>query len=106
MAKLYSHLSVLEIDENRQYYTKHGLHLNGLGKKIVSLNLALLVFSLVKKATNMSINIIPLGYHEAQARITSISPNVNHILPQSTVERNKCIRKKPVTKTNDFLWEV
>lgn len=31
MAKLYSHLSVLEIDENRQYYTKHGLHLNGLG---------------------------------------------------------------------------
>jgi hypothetical protein len=106
LGKLFSHLSVPEIEENRHYYTKHGFHLNGLGKKIVTLNLGLLIFSRIKKASNLSISNIPLEYYEAQYQITSCS-TVNHTLPQSTVESMKIkhVRKKPVTKTNNFLWE-
>jgi hypothetical protein len=63
------------------YYTEHGFHLNGLGEKIVTCNLALLIFSLTKRASNLSISIKPLGYYEAQSKITSCSPAVNHILP-------------------------
>jgi hypothetical protein len=64
LEKLFSHLSVFVIEENRQFYTKYGLHLNGLGKKIASIGLALHIFLFIKKANNLSINIIPLGYYE------------------------------------------
>jgi hypothetical protein len=92
LGKLFSHLSVPEIDENRHYYTKHGFHLNCLGKKILKLNLALLIFPLIKKASKLCINITPLGYYEAQSQITSCSPTVNHTLPQSIVESIKIKR--------------
>jgi hypothetical protein len=103
---LFSHLNVLDTDDNRHYYTKHGFHLNGLGKKMVSLNLAHLIFSLIKKTSNLSSNIIPIGYYEVQSQLTSHTSIANYTLPQNTVEgiKSKRIRKKPVTKTNDFLW--
>jgi len=31
-AKLFSHVTLVEIDFNRKYFTKHGLHLNNAGK--------------------------------------------------------------------------
>jgi hypothetical protein len=37
LSKLFSHLHVLDIDDNRHFYTKHGFHLISLGKKMVSL---------------------------------------------------------------------
>lgn len=49
LSKLFSHLNVVDIDDNMHYYTKNGFHLNGLGKKMVSLKLAHLIFSLIKK---------------------------------------------------------
>jgi hypothetical protein len=71
------------------------------------MSLALHILFLIKKANNFSINIIPLGYYEAQVQITSHTSNVNHNLSQRPVEsiKTKHIRKKPVTKTNEFLWE-
>jgi lysophospholipase L1-like esterase len=32
-ATLFSHVTLIEIDFNRKYYTKHGLHLNNAGKE-------------------------------------------------------------------------
>jgi len=32
IATLFSHVTLVEIDFNRKYYTKHGLHLNNAGK--------------------------------------------------------------------------
>jgi hypothetical protein len=34
--KIFGHVSIIEIHPNREYYTKHGQHLNGLGKSKVS----------------------------------------------------------------------
>jgi hypothetical protein len=97
---------VLEIDEN-SHYTKRGFHLQCPRKKMVSLNLAHLIFSLIKKKRYLNINIIPIGYYEVQSQLTRHSSTANHTLPQNTVEgsKSKHIRKKPVTKTNDFLWD-
>ena len=33
IATLFSHVTLVEIDFNRKYYTKHGLHLNNAGKE-------------------------------------------------------------------------
>jgi hypothetical protein len=49
LSKLFPHLHVLDIDDNRHFYAKHGFHLNGLRKKMVSLKLAPLIFSLIKR---------------------------------------------------------
>jgi hypothetical protein len=38
LVKLFPHLSVIEVDANRRLYTEHGLHLNGLGKGVLSVN--------------------------------------------------------------------
>jgi hypothetical protein len=61
----------------------------------------------LKKGNNPSI-IIPLSYYEDH---TQSSCFVNKSSTQSSVEAVgnipvKRIRKKPVTKTSDFLWEI
>jgi hypothetical protein len=32
----FSHVTVLEVHQSRQFFTKHGLHLNGIGKELLS----------------------------------------------------------------------
>jgi hypothetical protein len=107
LKKLFQHISVVEINEKRHLYTKHGLHLNRLGKEILSLNLAFHIVSLIEKENNFNTNIIALRYHEVQ----TTSSFVNQLFPSTPVEiventSVKHIRKKLVTKTNDFLWET
>ena len=36
IATLFSHVTLVEIDFNRKYYTKHGLHLNTAGKECLA----------------------------------------------------------------------
>jgi hypothetical protein len=55
----------------------------------------------------LSSNVIPIGYYEVQSQLTKQPCVADYTLPQNIVEnsKNKHIRKKPATKTNDFLWE-
>jgi hypothetical protein len=55
------------MDVNRQWYTEHGLHLNGLGKAVLSINLALRILSLLKKEINLDTNIIALRHYEVES---------------------------------------
>jgi hypothetical protein len=74
---------------------------------MVSLKLAHLLFSLIKKTNNLSSNVTPIGYYEVQSQLTKQPCSTDYTLPQNIVgsSKSKRIRKKPVTKTNDFLWE-
>jgi hypothetical protein len=36
LANIFSHVNVIEMDNNRQLFTTHGLHLNSLGKELYS----------------------------------------------------------------------
>jgi hypothetical protein len=104
LSKLFSHLSVCEIDVNRNYYTKYGSHLNGLGKKMVTLTLTHLIVSLIKMTSNVNNNIIPLGFYEAQSQLTDYFPVVNQTISQNIIEnkKSKRIKKKTITGTQDF----
>jgi hypothetical protein len=108
LSKLFSHLRVLDINDNRHFYTKHGFHLNGMGKKKTSLKLIHLIFSIIKKINNLSSNIIPMGYYEMQSQLTKQTCSSDDTVPPNVAEssRSKRIRKKPVIKSNDFFWEV
>jgi hypothetical protein len=62
-----------------------------------------------RKAVPVSINIKEFGYHEAQPQ--TISPPANQLLPLTSVENveNKLVkdvRRKPLTRLNDILWET
>jgi hypothetical protein len=100
LSKLFSHLHVLDVDDNRHFYTKHGFHLNGLGKKKTSLKLAHLIFSIIKKINNLSSNIIPMGYYEIQSQLPKQTCSTDDTLPQNITEgsRSKRIRKKASNK--------
>jgi hypothetical protein len=109
LKKLFPQLSLVEINENRHLYTKHGLHLNDLGKEILSFNTVLQIFSLIEKQNNHSTNIIVVGYHEVQSR--TISHSVNQLFPLTPVETVentsvKRIRKKPVKKRMIFMGNL
>jgi hypothetical protein len=106
LSKLFSHLHVFNIDDNKLFFTKHGYHLNGFGKRLLLLKLANLIFSLIKKIRNKNTNIIPMGYYEIQSQLPKQTNSIDDILPQDIPgsSRSKRIRKKPVTITSDFLW--
>jgi hypothetical protein len=108
LSKLFPHLSVCEINEMRHLYTNHGLHMNYLGKELLSLNLVLHIFSLIEKINNHSTNIIALGVHKVHPQTISPIKQLPPLISVKTVENMsvKRNRKKPVTKTNDFLWEI
>jgi hypothetical protein len=109
LAKIFKHVSIIEVDNNRFLFTKHGLHLNELGKKLLSNQLALHVFSLLEK---VSANPTTLRWYDKNLQVT-VSPKTSpfHALTPinshlSTEQAPKHIRKLPVTRKDDFLWEI
>jgi predicted Ser/Thr protein kinase len=48
LAKYFSHVNVIEIDNHRQLFTTHGLHLNGWGKELLSSHL-LHIYSILEE---------------------------------------------------------
>jgi len=132
IATLFSHVTLVEIDFNRKYYTKHGLHLNNAGKEW----LAKLIASHIDKPVsdiNRTEPTIALNWKEETANV-SISVTNNHmpnlmlteddfsnvlISPiqihnnQSNNTDSELLRKTssrqnkaPVTRSKDFLWQL
>jgi hypothetical protein len=48
ISKIFGHVSIMEVDPNKVYYTKHGHHLNYLGKAKVSQQLSLHLLSVLQ----------------------------------------------------------
>jgi hypothetical protein len=59
LAKTFSHVSIIEIVNNRLLFTKHGLHPNEAGKELLSNQLVLHIFSILEE---VSIQPIILGW--------------------------------------------
>ena len=58
--KLLNHVSILEMCSERKFFTKHGLHLNGLGKEVMAKQLISHTFTLLNQKENP---IIVLGWN-------------------------------------------
>jgi hypothetical protein len=65
VTKIFGHTSIMEVDSNREYYIKHGQHLNNLGKAKVSKQLSLQLSSVLQQKKDIPISL-------SWARITPI----------------------------------
>jgi hypothetical protein len=53
--KMYNNVKILETDLEREYFTKHGLHLNSPGEEQIALKLAAVVTSFFNKKKELSV---------------------------------------------------
>jgi len=54
-ARAYQHVSILEMDSDRKLFTNHGLHLNGLGKLVLSKQIVSHVYAMVDQKKDLPI---------------------------------------------------
>jgi cell fate (sporulation/competence/biofilm development) regulator YmcA (YheA/YmcA/DUF963 family) len=106
LAKIFSHVSIIETDTSRLLFTKLGMHLNKADKELLSNQLVLHIFAMLKE-----ISVIPISlgrYDKPQANVSlKASQVITSKNGQLAIEQElKCVRKVPVTRKDDFLWEV
>jgi len=63
-AKLFSHVDLVETNFNRKYFTKHGLHLNNVGKELANVIAAIKLNTQKRKVIIMCIYRAPSGNFE------------------------------------------
>jgi hypothetical protein len=118
MLKSFKHVTLVEMNTDRRYYTRHGLHLNSQGKEWLAKQIAKKIELLIEIASKVN-PAIPLKWLDEPAslinsinsinRLTSDSNTSEGMIPTSqaiiytrrTSNRNK---KVPITMSNDFLW--
>jgi hypothetical protein len=109
-------MSFVKTDKDRNLYTNHRLHLNKLGKQLVYHQIAYLLYSIFEQKTSHPIF---LGWHEIQdVDNSTCDGNQMHEIQddnnltcdenqKQTSNRNLSrSRRPPVTKSNDFLWQI
>jgi len=96
LVKVFPHARFLEMDNNRNLFTNHRLHLNKLGKQLVNHQIAsLLLTSFEQKSSSPII----LRWHETQ-NVNKQTCDVYQVKPSN---RNSIRNRKiPVTRLNDF----
>ena len=57
LMKPFQHVRVITVDLKREYFTRHGLHMNKVGKEITSLKIAKAVSTMLHKQTRESIRL-------------------------------------------------
>jgi hypothetical protein len=103
--KQQAHVKVLELELNRKHFTRHGLHLNFEGKRIVSQKLALLIQNFHTK-TNLETIIAPWK-DPASSSTNSLTQDVNTSegknLPNKSA--HQC-RVCPAHRNPDFFMDM
>ena len=100
LVKVFPHTSFLKTDTDRNLFMNHGLHLNKLGKQLVHHLIASHLYSIFEQKTSHPIT---LGWHEKQED-KSITCDGNQVLTSNMNLSRK--RKPPVTRSEDFLWQI
>jgi hypothetical protein len=110
LTMIFPHVSVLEIDNNRLLLTKYGLHLNGLGKELLSNQLALYIYSALMKVT---VQLLTLARRDSQLQTnapstaSSTSPITVYDSQEATTNSTpRRTRKKHVMRNDDLLWGI
>jgi len=102
-AKLFSHVYLVEMKFNRKYFTKHGLHLNNVGKK----GLAKVIASQINKIIKCSSNdkpVIPLQWKD-ESITKSIIVNTTHMSNRKTAVDKTSKLESPLTQIQDSQQE-
>ena len=93
--KAYQHASILEIGSGRKLFTNHGLHLNGLGKEMLSKQIVSHTYALLDQEKDPP---VILSWN-SDLRSTDT-------LHQGKVTNRASTRTKKIlsTKSDDFVW--
>jgi len=93
--RAFKNASVLETTSDRNHFTKHGLHLNGLGKEVLSKQIVSHIYAIQDQKKDPPI-------------IPGWNPDLSHTdtLHQGRVINRTSTRTKKTlsTKSDDFLW--
>jgi hypothetical protein len=105
----FSYVNFFEINHIRHWFTDHGLHLNKGGKVLLANELAYFVISLCEDPSDSPIN---SGCHSEQLLSKSSDSSIDSEVPSNLAPKDlvtnlssNCIKKTPVTRSEDFLWE-
>jgi len=93
--RAYQHASILEMSTDRKLFTNHGLHLNGLGKEVVSKQIVSLTYAILDQKKDPPV-------------ILSWNSDLRHTdtlhKESVTIRTSTRTKKTPSMKTDDFLW--
>jgi len=98
--KAFPHTYFMETDNNRTLFTNHGLHMNKLGKQLVTCHIATLLYSTFEQKKSPPIR---LSWNELQNSNYSAQED-NQIT--STTRNSSRNKRLPVTRSDDFLWKA
>jgi lysophospholipase L1-like esterase len=98
--KVFPHAYFMETDSTRTLFTNHGLHMNNLGKQLVTFQIATFLYSTFEQKKSPPIS---LSWYELQ-KCNHPAQEANSII---SITRNSSRNKRlPVTRSDDFLWKA
>jgi hypothetical protein len=106
ISKIFGHVSVMEVDPNREYYTKNAHHLNNFGKAKVSKQLSFQLLSVLQWKKDIPISLSWTKNHTnnmhdgTQNQVENPPP-----LQNKTTLRTSNRIKKTKTMNEDFLGQ-
>jgi len=113
--KLYTKTKILDTDLNGDCFTKHGLHMNCLGKDQLIMKLADMIGSVTVKNSGHNIELqwketgINLGNMETNQVLRFGGENQVSKYEEREVskpELNKRQRRNPAQKDQEILWQI
>jgi hypothetical protein len=57
ITKLFKHVTILEVSFSREAFIQHGLHLNGLGKRLIAKQIAREIYGVLKEKTDSPVSL-------------------------------------------------
>jgi hypothetical protein len=57
LTKPFKHFTVVKVDHDRKFFTRHGLHMNNLGKERIALKIASAVTTILRNETEEPISL-------------------------------------------------
>jgi lysophospholipase L1-like esterase len=98
--KAFPHTYFMEMDNTRTLFTSHGLHMNNLGKQLVTCQIATFLYSTFEQKKSPPIS---LSWYELQ-NCNYPAQETNQII--SITRNSSCNKRLPVTRSEDFLWKA
>jgi len=107
--KMFEHTKIIEVNLNREHFTRHGLHMNAAGKELIAQRIANNIRGVLTRQTTTPIS---MTWKED---LTEFSQEENEVEERSDgvldwkvpeLRSSERHRKQPVTRSDDFLWTV
>jgi hypothetical protein len=100
--KCYEHVTVINHDFKREFYTRHGLHLNNLGKDCLSKSIA----SIYSTTLHKEIRSIHLSWKEKYNHSDNKGKDDQYAVNQikDSICKSNRVTKSMKLRSDDFLW--